>query len=248
MMVSAAVMAGIGLGGCAVGNTHSFVYRPTATQSVGLGKGVLIFEVREARPEVIDEGEPASWVGEQRSGFGIPYNVLTTNRRPFAQVVQDVLIADLGAAGFAVKVAGAEPPQLREAIARLLGGAGAERGLFVEVREFNSNTYTNIDVEWDFRVQVFGPSGSVLVEDHLAGRETLEGSVMNAPGAAKKKVPPFLNGLLRDLVIANPQVLDALTTDEAVSERNGCTVAQIVSMRDSGLTEAQIEAACERPD
>lgn len=243
------VAAALAFAGCAVGNTHTFRYAPTQIEAVGQDRVVLLFKVREARPAVVDEGEPPSWVGEQRGGFGIPYNVLTTDGKAFTRVVQETLQKDLEAAGFDVEVSSTDAAETQAEIASRLGEASAERGLFVEVRDFNSNTYTNIDMEWDLLATVYGRSGAVLAENHLQGRTTLDGSFMNPPGAAKRSVPPFFYELTRDLVLRNDDVMRALTgQDEARPGASGetrCSVDQILSMRESGVTEEQIKAACE---
>ncbi len=206
-----------------------------------------MFKVRESRAPVVGEGEPSSWVGEQRSGFGIPYNVLTTDRRPFARTVQETIEKDLEAMGFQVAQVNIDLPRGQEAIARSLRDSGAERAVFVEILKFNSNTYHNIDVEWDFEVQVFGPSGAHLADNRIEGRTTLSGSLLNAPGAAKQRVPPFFYQLMRELVVENAEVTKALAGEVPgrVVPPLGCTVEQILAMRDSGLGEQQIKAACE---
>jgi hypothetical protein len=72
---------------------------------------------------------------------------------------------------------------------------------------------------------------------------------MNPPGAAKRSVPPFFYELSRDLVLRNDDVMRALTRQEepgpGASGETRCSVDQILSMRESGLTEEQIKAACE---
>lgn len=237
------------VGGCAVGNTHTFRYLPPEAEELGHGRVVLVFDVREARPAVVEEGEPSTWVGEQRSGLGIPYNVLTTDGKALTRIVRETIEKDLEAVGFEVEVSSSEAGSSAQEVAQRIREASAERGLFVEVREFNSNTYTNIDMEWDLIARVFGPSGAVLGENRLEGRTTLDGSFMNPPRAAKRSVPPFFYDLMRQLVTENDEVMRALTgsTEEAASgtATNGCTVEQVLSMQRSGLTESQIRAACE---
>lgn len=237
------------LAGCAVGNTHTFRYSRPAVDSVGNDRVVLMFKVREARAPIVVEGEPPTWVGEQRSGFGIPYNVLTTDRRPFYQVVSETIQKDLEAAGFSVVATSVQLPNGPVALGERLSAAEAERGLYVEMRKFNSNTYTNIDVEWDFIARVFAASGAQIAENHLEGRTTLPGSFLNPPAAAKQRVPPFFYQLMRELVIESDEVMMALSgeAESPDADIGKCTIEQILGMRDSGLSEAQIRAACAPP-
>lgn len=194
--------------GCAVGNTHTFDYRPPAREALGDGALVLLFAVDDRRKEIVEEGEPVSWVGEQRGGFGNPFNVKTTSGLPFADEVAETVRRDLEAIGFRVerldRTAGSAD------VPAALAAAGARRGLAIEMRNFNSNTYTNIDVEWEFEATVFGADGERVESHRIAGRRTLEGSLMNPPKAAKQKVPPFFYELMQELVTGNADVVRAL--------------------------------------
>src|SRR5687768_10926591 len=97
------------LGGCAVGQSHTFNYVPTDKSEIGKGRVVLLFAVDDKRPYVVSGEEPANFVGEQRSGYGIPFNVTTSDKRPFATIVQETVERDLEAAGFSVTTSQEKP-------------------------------------------------------------------------------------------------------------------------------------------
>ena len=112
--------------GCAIGNTHTFNYQPQALKGSGLGSVVVLFSVADQRPDIVSGDEPPQWVGEQRGGYGTPFNVKTTSGKPFAEVVAETLHRDLSAAGFEVTRvqevdAGGAGPVIRD--------QGAERGV-----------------------------------------------------------------------------------------------------------------------
>lgn len=195
------------LTGCAVGNTHTFKYVPTDTSAFGNGRLVLLFAVDDQRPYVLSGDEPPSFVGEQRSGYGIPFNVLTSDGRAFADVVQETVQRDLEAAGF--RVTPIEQKAANPAAA--IEAAGAERALAVVMREFKSDTYNNINFDYDFEVIVYDAAGAEIARDRAAGEEELPGSFMNPPKAAKEKVPPHFYQKMRALVVENPTIVNALT-------------------------------------
>ena len=195
--------------GCAVGNTHTFNYRPQDTTELGRGTTVLVFAVKDERSYIVAGEEPASFVGEQRAGFGIPYNVLTTDGRPFAEHVTETVERDLEAAGFKVL---ASRRAAEGEIGRFLAEQGASRAIAVVMREFNSNTYNNIDVEWDFEATVYDADGKELHRNTETGKTTLTGSHWNPPKAAKERVPPFFYDLIHKLVTGDPDVVRALTS------------------------------------
>lgn len=201
--------AALASAGCAIGNTHTFNYLPRETSGVGRGSTVLVFAVKDERPYVVAGEEPASFVGEQRGGFGNPFNVLTTDRRPFAEHVAETVERDLEAAGFKVL---ASDRMVEGDIAGFLAAQGASRAVAVVMREFNSNTYNNIDVEWDFAATVYGADGKELHRSTETGKTTLTGSLWNPPQAAKERVPPFFYDLIHQLVAGDPEVIRALTS------------------------------------
>jgi hypothetical protein len=194
--------------GCAIGNTHTFNYRPQETSELGRGTTVLVFAVKDARPYIVAGEEPASFVGEQRAGYGgVLHNVLTTDGRPFAEHVAETVGRDLQAAGFKVL---ASDRVAEGDIGRFLAEQGADRAMAVVMREFNSNTYNNIDVEWDFEAAVYGADGKELHRRTETGKTTLTvllGGFGRVPG---QPVPTFFYELIHKLVAGDPEVIRAL--------------------------------------
>ncbi|MDA8019558.1 MAG: hypothetical protein MPN21_19105 [Thermoanaerobaculia bacterium] len=195
--------------GCAFGNTHTFDYRPRAPVSVGEGAVVILFSVADRRPDIVAGDEPPEWVGEQRGGYGNPFNVKTTSGKPFSAIVAETVRRDLEAAGFdAVLV---DESASANSVGETIRSRGAQRGVAVVMHKFNSNTYVNIDVEWDFEVTVLDANGEAIGSNRETGKETLEGSFMNPPKAAKEKVPPFFYDIVHRLVVGNEEIREALT-------------------------------------
>ncbi|MEM9556742.1 MAG: hypothetical protein AAGC60_20955 [Acidobacteriota bacterium] len=240
-----ALLAALVLGGCAVGNTHTFRYTPPEDPlQVETPRIVLFFEIDDQRRDIVSGDEPRSWVGEQRSGYGIPYTVKTTSGKDFADVARDAMARDLEAVGFTVESADRQPPTGAARRADALTDDGADVALHVVMRKFNSNTYTNIDVEWDFELTVYDASGEQAFEDRVQGKQTLTGSFWNPVKAAKERVPPFFNRLVHEMIAENEDLLDALAATTSTEATERCTVDQVLEMKESGLSDRQIRAAC----
>lgn len=207
LLLSLAVLASLVLTGCAVGNQHTFNYVPAERTEIGKGRIVLLFAVDDQRPYVVSGDEPPNFVGEQRNGYGMPFNVTTSDKRPFAQVVQETVQRDLEAAGFRVTPSPGKATDVRQAAA----GAQAERALMIVMREFKSDTYSNINFDYDFEAVVYGPDGTELARNKVAGEEVLPGSMMNPPKAAKAKVPQEFYAKVHRLVTGDPGIVEALT-------------------------------------
>jgi hypothetical protein len=77
--------------GCAGPKKVAFDYVPPLVRGV-YAMPATIFRVEDKRPYVID-GESADWVGFWR-WYGIPFNVGTESRRPFADELNQALTRD----------------------------------------------------------------------------------------------------------------------------------------------------------
>ncbi|HXT19771.1 MAG TPA: hypothetical protein VN923_03390, partial [Thermoanaerobaculia bacterium] len=65
--------------------------------------------------------------------------------------------------------------------------------------------------------------------------------------AAKLQTPPFFYRLNHELVIANPRIWPALAgaaTPAASEPAPKCSVEQILKMKETGLSDEQVRAAC----
>ena len=234
------------LSGCAVGNVYDFRYVPPDGPTPELPpKVVVFFEVEDLRKDILEGDEPKSWVGEQRGGYGNPFTVKTSDGSAFADVVQTAIRRDLEALGLKVEEVDSKALATAGAVAEKIRGREGDLGLQVKMLVYNSNTYVNIDMEWDFQLVVFDSAGKILYDEHIAGRKTLDGSYWNSPKAAKAKVPPAFYRVLHDMIVGNRELLEALGSDggEAAGTKK-CTVDQILTMKESGLNEDQIRAAC----
>jgi hypothetical protein len=195
------------LTGCVAGNTHTFNYVPTDRSEVGKGRVVLLYAVDDQRPYVVANEEPPSFVGEQRNGYGMPFNVTTTGKKPFAEVVQETVQRDLEASGFRVTPSTEKGTD----VASTLRTANATRGLMIVMREFKSDTFNNINVDYDFEAIVYDGNGKELARNKVAGEDVLPGSMMNPAKAAKQKVPAHFYDRIHALVAGNQKIISALT-------------------------------------
>ena len=196
------------LTGCVMGNTHTFNYVPAERSEIGQGKVVLLFAVDDQRPYIVTGDEPLNFVGEQRNGYGVPFNVTTSDGRPFATIVQETVQRDLEAAGFRVTALAQKKPTLIEDTVRT---AQASRALTVVMREFKSDTFNNINFDYDFEAIVYDDAGNELARDRISGEEEMKGSLMNPVKASKQKVPAYFYTKIHALITGNEKVMKALT-------------------------------------
>jgi len=205
--LGAVLLLALGLGGCFFGHRYTFVYVPELGPNVGQNRAVVILPVADLRKDIVAGDEGPDWVGEQRNRYGIPFDVDTAGRRPFADIVQETVATDLEAIGFHTLL---EHGSARQDVGELMRERGANRAVAVVMRVFNADTYIDIDVEWDLEALVYGPGGEVLTRSRIRGKRELNGSLLAPPRASKKKVPPFFNELVHQLIAADDDIVDAL--------------------------------------
>ena len=195
--------------GCAAGRKHDFSYTPEKGQNIGNGKTVLVLQVADKRPEVVQGKEDPNWVGWQRSGFGIPFDITTSDGKPFAEKVTEVIIKDISSVGFVCKEKKLDE-LTKEKIGRAAKEANAEKALHVVMKMFHSDTIQNIDMEWDFQVMVYDSAGNIVKTNEEKGTTELEGARWNPMAAAEKAVPKFLHSVIRKLIVGNNEIMKAL--------------------------------------
>lgn len=191
--------------GCAIGNKYAFDYRPATVADVAQGASILLLEPLDQRSYIVSGDEPPDFVGEQRNGYGMPFNVTTADGRPFSETVGSIAKNDLEAAGYRVTLVDDSP----DAIGALLKERGIDRGLVLVIREFESDTMTNITVDWDIEASVYDQNGKIVTTESDRGSEDLVGSFMNPPKAARQKVPAFLHEKIHEL-LNRPSIQSAL--------------------------------------
>ena len=183
--------------GCVVGNKYSFDYKPASMPNVGAGTTVLLLEPTDVRPYIVKGEEPKTFVGEMRNGYGMPFNVTTEDQKPFANTIGEIAARDLTASGFnVVRSDMVQADQIGQAIA----SKNASRALLITIREFNANTFNNIDMEWDLDATVYDRNGTAVKTNNVKGKETLAGSYMNPVKSSKQKVPEFTYQKVHELI------------------------------------------------
>ena len=192
------------LGGCAVGNRHS--YTGTTPDLTTSGTRIVVVAVRDARPYVVSGNKTPNFVGLSRGGFGNPFDVLTESDNPLAVDFGTTIAAALRAKGFKASVLPGRIPTASEDIAAALKKADAERMALVILFEWKSDTFMNTALIYDVALTVYDATGKQLGATRLTGRDNLGGDAVNPPGHAKAAVPVAYRKILERLFSVQPIV------------------------------------------
>ena len=135
------------------------------------------------------------------------------------------------------------PFKKREGAIEALQASGAERLILLEIRDWWSDTLVRTDLHYDLALTVLNPQGQDLGSTTIVGHDELG----KRQRPERRDVSTATNDIIATLLQANP-VTAAFSPDASpvgsATASSKCTVDQILKMKDAGLAQEQIEAAC----
>lgn len=199
------VLATLALSGCAVGNSVDFKSQATTT-TMQTDKAVAL-AVQDQRSFILNGDKQPNFVGIRRGGFGNPFDVTTRSGASFASEVAGQVAQALTTAGAKVETVSVGPNADPQKAVDAVLGTKAERGVALLIKQWKSDLYANMEVDFDLRLQVYDAEGKLLAEAKQAGNNRL-GSVTfesELSKAASQSLKSKLEALLND-----PAVMAAL--------------------------------------
>jgi hypothetical protein len=193
--------------GCAAGNKYQFA---GVTANVQASNKIYVAVASlDQRLTVLSGESPEDYVGMQRAGFGNPFNVTTDSGLPFADAVSQSICQSLKQKGFDAKSVLIKLGTPGKAALKELLAKQAERSIFVNIIQWESDTYTNIGLTYDLALTVFDEDGSAVAQSIAKDTTTIPGSFVNPPEAARKKIPVAFKDMIEGL-LNDPQIKKAL--------------------------------------
>ena len=166
---------------CAFGSKMSFdntpLALPTTTQPIEVA-------VLDARPYVLTGEKSPSWVGLQRSGFGIPYGVHTKSGTPLATEFAKSISGSFTKNGAPATVTNL-PPSAKERSAVVSSLPSSGRSVLLEIRNWRTDTLADVNFDFDLTLSVL-KNGKTIATESLSGTEKLDGSMWNPIGASER--------------------------------------------------------------
>ena len=195
--------------GCAIGRKVD--YGSAMTLPVKEGSGQLAVGVVDHRPYVVAGDKAPTFVGLQRSGVGIPYDVNTQSGRPLAADFSGAMSKALTDKGYSVTEVELAPSATVDEAKSKLAAVKAGRRILLEVREWKTDTYAEAGLFYGLYLDVLDQHSAVIGHAETAGRNNLGGSFWDldpAASAAEVASAAFkrkMNDLFRE-----PQIQSAL--------------------------------------
>lgn len=205
---AALLLAGVlALCGCAIGNRYD--YSDARTSLDYKGQGRVAVAAWDQRPYVVSGDKAANFVGSQRNGWGIPFNVHTATGQPLATEMGNSLVLTLANAGFGASPVQVGPQDNESTVLRTLQQSQTPRALLLQVNDWQSDTFHNPTVVYDLVLKVYDRGGRRLAAASLKGSDDLKGRLINPMGKAKETVPALFEVKIQQLLDA-PQIQAAL--------------------------------------
>lgn len=195
---------------CAVGRKVDYSAPPELSLT-GNGQRVAL-AVIDHRPYVMSGDKDPSFVGLQRSGFGIPFDVNTQSGRSLATDFAQSISQSLSAKGYAVEVLDLDHSTPTDTAVKQAVGTGAERSIILEITEWKTDTAARAALYYALSLDVYDGQASRLGHEQTTGRDNLGGSFWDldpAASAADVAREAFKRKMV--LLFNDPDVTPALT-------------------------------------
>jgi hypothetical protein len=170
--------------GCAAGTTA--VYTPANASIQYAGSGSVAVGVKDFRPEVVSGRRKDTFVGLQRSLYGVPFAVQTQSGRPFAQDLTDMIVNGLRSEGVQVQGVRFSSSESRDEAVAALQATGAPRLLLFELAEWYGDTYFETTLHYDLTLTVLDAQGrelgrsAAIGDDDIGGKQRPERKTVQA--------------------------------------------------------------------
>jgi hypothetical protein len=188
----------------AFGNKHPYHEVVISTQIKS--NNPIAIAVHDQRHYVVNASKSATFIGSMRSGVGIPYDITTKSDKPLADDFLGIIKQAMEKAGNKLNIVLTRSGLSKEDVYSELLKTGAPRSIYMDIREWKTDTYMKADLFCLLNLYVMNEKGETIAETSVkANAEAYGGSFWNPEKAAKKgalkAVKLKLEALLNDKVI-----------------------------------------------
>ena len=164
---------------------------------------------QDQRSYVVSGKTKPQVVGVIRGGFGNPIYMVTASRRPLADEMSDVITSALKQKGFKTIPLVTAPTEPVAQVRKKLADTGAEKLIHFQIKQWKSDSYNRVRLEYSLKVAVLDKKGRLLGEKESSGDENLGSGGFNILKGTRKKVPEAFKKKLEELFNA-PAIIKAL--------------------------------------
>jgi hypothetical protein len=188
----------------AFGNKHP--YHEVVISTLIKSNDPIAIAIHDQRYYVVNASKSATFIGSMRSGVGIPYDITTKSEKPLVDDFLDVIKQAMEKSGNKLFIVPTRSGLSKEDILSELARTQALRRIYIDIREWKTDTYMKADLYCLIHLYVFDQNNEIIAETSVkANAEGYGGSFWNPKKAAKKgalkAVKLKLEALLNENVI-----------------------------------------------
>jgi hypothetical protein len=188
----------------AFGNKHP--YHEVVISAQIKSNNPIAIAVHDQRHYVVNASKSATFIGSMRSGVGIPYDITTKSDKPVADDFLGIIKEAMEKSGNKLLIVPTRSGLSKEEVISELKKTQAPRSIYIDIREWKTDTYMKADLYCLVNLYVMDQNGDTIAETSVkANAEAYGGSFWNPKKAAKKgalkAVKLKLEALINDKVI-----------------------------------------------
>lgn len=196
------------MSGCAIGNKYKIA--DVEPQLLVEGNASIAVASLDKRPSIQDHSSPITYVGMVRGGYGNPFNATTQSDLPFADAVSKAICQSLERRGFKTTPVTVKFEMSEEDATQELLDKSKDKSILVVIKEWESDSFYNLNIGYDFVLKVFDKNGDILATSEAKDKVAVSGSVMTGSlGLSKTEVPATFQKAIETL-LNEPAVVHAL--------------------------------------
>lgn len=207
------------MSGCAIGN--KYMIDDVQAQLEATGEYPVVVASWDQRQFIVDKKSPDTYVGRVRGRYGIPFNATTLGGLPFADAVSQSICKALIRKGFKATPISVPFDLTEKAVRERILSNKEDRALFVTIRQWESDSFMNLNVGYDFSVEVIARDGTLLATAQAKEDIKVPGRIWKRSlKMSKKEVPNILKKAIESL-LNNPEVVKALDSKHIETGKAG---------------------------
>lgn len=237
------------LASCAAGRTINY-HTGAVDYNTGIGKNThIIVAFQDIRPYVLSGDKSPTFVGLMRSITGIPYVMSTESGNPIADDFGRLVTNSLKSEGINAEY---KKFQFRKNIDDFVKENSKEglKLLVFSIREWKTDIHFTRSIHYEVTLTVYDSKGNKLASAHQKGHNPMgDDEQVGRRNLAEANVD-IIGRLLKAPMVQAAILSDEITpnADKTVNSdppsKDSCSVHQILKMKDAGLSDVQIKAAC----
>ena len=238
------------LGGCAIGRTTNY-HTGTVDYNTGFTKDVYFaVAFQDVRPYVLSGNKKNTFVGLMRSVTGIPYPINTESGKPLADDFGSIVTNSLRSKGLNAEYLKFQFRKDADDFVKENSKEGMKILVF-SLHEWKTDLHFTGSIHYDVSLAVYDSIGNQIASTRQEGHDPMGPNERVGRRNLGEANVDIIGGLLKApkiqaAILSDETVLSAEKKVESKPQLNEkCSVKQVLKMKDAGLSDNQIEAACE---